>query len=89
MIFNALGQMTNSFVTLLAVSLPRFLEHVLPLYMTEANFGLTRSGKTYILAPPPPDLDFPEIPYCQFRVLPPDPHGFDGDYDSIGCERCY
>jgi micrococcal nuclease len=22
----------------------------------------------------------------RFRVLPPDPHGFDGDRDGIGCE---
>lgn len=21
-------------------------------------------------------------------VLPPDPHGFDGDNDGIGCESC-
>ncbi len=35
---------------------------------------------------PPPDLDCDEIPYRRFRVLPPDPHGFDGDVDGIGCE---
>jgi len=35
---------------------------------------------------PPPDLDCPEIPYRNFRVLPPDPHRFDGDHDGIGCE---
>ena len=35
---------------------------------------------------PPPDLDCPEIPYRNFRVLPPDPHRFDGDGDGIGCE---
>ena len=40
------------------------------------------------IAPPPPDLDCPEIPYKRFTVLPPDPHGFDGnDNDGIGCER--
>jgi len=36
---------------------------------------------------PPPDLSCKDIPYKRFRVLPPDPHGFDGDKDGIGCER--
>ena len=36
---------------------------------------------------PPPDLDCRDIPYRRFRVLPPDPHGFDRDRDGIGCER--
>jgi len=34
----------------------------------------------------PPDLDCDEIPYTDFRVYQPDPHGFDADYDGIGCE---
>ena len=38
------------------------------------------------IAPPPPDLDCADIPYRNFRVLPPDPHHFDGDGDGIGCE---
>ena len=36
--------------------------------------------------PPPPDLDCGDIPYRNFRVSPPDPHGFDTDHDGIGCE---
>ncbi len=39
------------------------------------------------IPPPPPDLDCGDIPYRRFRVLPPDPHRFDGDHDGIGCER--
>jgi micrococcal nuclease len=39
------------------------------------------------IPPPPPDLDCPETPYCQFRVIC-DPHRFDGDHDGIGCEVC-
>jgi micrococcal nuclease len=39
------------------------------------------------IPPPPPDLDCGDIPYKRFRVLPPDPHRFDGDNDGIGCER--
>lgn len=36
---------------------------------------------------PPPDLDCADVPYRRFRVLPPDPHNFDGDKNGIGCER--
>ncbi|MBW4564628.1 MAG: excalibur calcium-binding domain-containing protein [Mojavia pulchra JT2-VF2] len=25
--------------------------------------------------------------YRRFRVMPPDPHGFDRDGDGVGCER--
>ena len=38
------------------------------------------------IPPPPPDLDCKDIPYRNFRVLPPDPHHFDADRDGIGCE---
>jgi micrococcal nuclease len=38
------------------------------------------------IPPPPPDLDCADVPYQNFEVLPPDPHGFDGDDDGIGCE---
>ncbi len=32
------------------------------------------------------DLDCGQISYRRFEVLPPDPHGFDGDSDGVGCE---
>jgi len=38
------------------------------------------------IPPYPPDLDCGEISYKNFKVLPPDPHRFDGDKDGIGCE---
>ena len=39
------------------------------------------------IPPAPPDLDCGEISHRRFRVLPPDPHGFDGnDDDGLGCE---
>lgn len=39
------------------------------------------------IPPAPPDLDCGEISYRRFRVLPPDPHEFDGnDNDGLGCE---
>ena len=34
----------------------------------------------------PPDLDCSEISERNFKVLQPDPHGFDKDNDGIGCE---
>ncbi len=33
-----------------------------------------------------PDLNCSDIPYRRFRVLSPDPHGFDRNKDGIGCE---
>lgn len=32
------------------------------------------------------DLNCGDIAHRRFRVLPPDPHGFDGDNDGVGCE---
>jgi endonuclease YncB( thermonuclease family) len=45
------------------------------------------SYPTVCIPSPPPDLDCTDIPYRRFRVLPPDPHHFDGGGDGIGCER--
>ena len=44
------------------------------------------SYPTVCIPPPPPDLDCRDIPYRNFRVLPPDPHRFDGGGDGWGCE---
>lgn len=41
---------------------------------------------TVCIAPPLPDLDCGEISHRRFTVLAPDPHGFDGDKDGVGCE---
>lgn len=35
---------------------------------------------------PPPELNCKDIPNKKFKVLPPDPHGFDRDGDGTGCE---
>jgi hypothetical protein len=41
----------------------------------------------FCIPPPPPDLDCSDIGPMNFTVLPPDPHGFDGnDNDGRGCE---
>jgi len=37
------------------------------------------------IPPSPPDLDCKDVPYHDFRVLPPDPHHFDGNHDGRGC----
>lgn len=31
------------------------------------------------------DLNCSDIPYCRFKVIPPDPHGFNRDKDGVGC----
>ncbi len=57
-----------------------------------ANPGIVSSGNCdpsypdVCIPPYPPDLDCGEINFKRFRVLPPDPHGFDRDHDGIGCE---
>jgi micrococcal nuclease len=38
------------------------------------------------IPPPPPDLACWEISETRFRMLPPDPHHFDGNGDGVGCE---
>ena len=44
------------------------------------------SYPTVCIPPPPPDLNCKDVPYRHFKVVPPDPHHFDGDRDGIGCE---
>jgi micrococcal nuclease len=39
------------------------------------------------IPPPPPDLDCADVSASNFKVVGSDPHGFDGDYDGIGCEE--
>ena len=39
------------------------------------------------IASPPPQLNCDDITDKNFRVLPPDPHGFDSEGDGIGCEE--
>ena len=49
--------------------------------------GSAPSYPTVCIPSPPPDLDRADIEYRRFRVVPPDPHRFDGEGDGIGCER--
>jgi len=41
----------------------------------------------FCISPPPPDLNCDDVPQKNFKVLSPDPHGFDKDKDGIGCEK--
>lgn len=38
------------------------------------------------IPPSPPDLNCGDISERRFQVIEPDPHGFDGDNDGVGCE---
>ena len=58
----------------------------IPTSVSAASSNCDPSYPDVCIPSPPPDLDCDEIPYRRFRVLPPDPHGFDGDVDGIGCE---
>jgi len=40
----------------------------------------------FCIPPDIPDLDCGDIDQRNFKVLPPDPHRFDGDKDGVGCE---
>jgi micrococcal nuclease len=51
-----------------------------------AGGGCDPSYPDVCIPPPPPDLDCADVPYRNFRVRPPDPHGFDGEGDGLGCE---
>lgn len=45
-----------------------------------------RSYPTICIPPGIGDLDCADVSARRFRVLQPDPHGFDADFDGIGCE---
>lgn len=38
------------------------------------------------IAPPPPYLSCGEVKVKNFKVVSPDPHGFDPDRNGLGCE---
>ncbi|MDX2230957.1 MAG: excalibur calcium-binding domain-containing protein [Leptolyngbyaceae cyanobacterium bins.349] len=54
---------------------------------SQASTGCDRAYPGVCIPSPPPNLDCKDVPYQNFRVLPPDPHRFDRDRDGIGCER--
>jgi|SRR5918996_2670680 endonuclease YncB( thermonuclease family) len=50
------------------------------------NVNCDASYPDVCIASPPPDLDCDDISVKGFKVVPPDPHGFDREGDGIGCE---
>ncbi len=73
-----------------AVSTPEPVPTAVPVPPTEPPppppSNCDPSYPTVCIPPPPPDLDCGQIPYRNFTVLEPDPHGFDRDNDGVGCE---
>ena len=57
-----------------------------PVAPPSSGGGCDPSYPTVCIPPYPPDLDCGEVGVGNFTVVPPDPHGFDGDFDGIGCE---
>ncbi len=53
---------------------------------TAGGSGCDPAYPDVCIPPSPPDLDCADVPYRRFRVLPPDPHRFDGGGDGVGCE---
>lgn len=53
---------------------------------TTAQGNCHPSYPDFCIPPPPPDLNCGDIGAKNFTVLSPDPHGFDGNNDGVGCE---
>jgi len=48
--------------------------------------GCDASYPDFCIPPGPPDLDCADVSERRFTVLAPDPHGFDGNKDGVGCQ---
>ena len=53
---------------------------------TELDGDCDASYPHFCIPSPPPLLGCEDIKQKRVIVVPPDPHGFDGDMDGIGCE---
>jgi Protein of unknown function (DUF1524) len=53
---------------------------------TDSSGNCDPSYPTVCIPPGLPDLNCGDITFRRFKVLSPDPHGFDGDNDGVGCE---
>ena len=73
-------------VTLSAGQAPPPLPPAPPAPTANPRVGCDAAYPTVCIPSPPPDLNCPQIPFRNFRVLPPDPHNFDGNNDGVGCE---
>ena len=78
-------QARNEHLGLWAISVPTAIPSLTPRVAPPPS-NCDPAYPDVCIASPPPDLDCKDIPYRRFRVLPPDPHNFDGNHDGIGCE---
>lgn len=59
----------------------------IPAAITTNDSACDLSYPTVCIPSPPPDLNCEDVlPYEDFQVLSPDPHGLDRDKDGLGCE---
>jgi micrococcal nuclease len=74
------------FAFLLIITLiTSFLDLLLPIKI-QAQLDCDISYPDVCIPAYPPDLNCPDISDNNFRVVSPDPHGFDREGDGIGCE---
>jgi micrococcal nuclease len=70
-----------------AGTLPDAQVTIAPSQATErTTAGCDAAYPDVCIPPPPPDLDCRDVPFTHYRVVPPDPHHFDGNGDGVGCE---
>ena len=74
------------FALLLMITLITSFLHLFSPIKIQAQFGCDSSYPDVCISPYPPDLNCPDISDDNFRVVSPDPHGFDREGDGIGCE---
>jgi hypothetical protein len=85
------GQVFDSFELIAAPEVAQPIAPEAPVGQTEGegeegDAACDSSYPDFCIPPSPPDLNCDDVDGTNFRVLSPDPHGFDGDNDGIGCE---
>ena len=82
---------TSTTTTMVATTVPRTRTTSPPATQVrpqERQGNCSPSYPDFCIPPAPPDLDCADVSGKRFTVLPPDPHGLDGnDDDGVGCER--
>jgi hypothetical protein len=83
------GMKTRLIKLVLVISLSSAL---VVLWLSSPNQSYSQTGNCdpsypdFCIKSPPPDLNCADVSQKHFKVLPPDPHGFDRDGDGVGCE---
>jgi micrococcal nuclease len=76
---------TTTTTTTITTTAPPPIEPAVPSIPTPSR-NCEASYPAVCIPTNPPDLDCGDVPYEDFVVLQPDPHGFDGNQDGRGCE---